>query len=70
VQVLTMTIALAAAVWGLNRVYYARHPVLSLLMNSFWCLYNFGLLSTVFYFNQAEETTPEPSEPALLTISK
>jgi hypothetical protein len=28
-------------------------------MNTFWCLYNFGLLSTVFYFNQAEETNPQ-----------
>jgi cellulose synthase (UDP-forming) len=58
-QILTMTVVLAAAVWGLNRVYYARYPVLALLVNAFWCLYNFGLLATVFYFNQAEETKPE-----------
>jgi hypothetical protein len=57
-----MTVALAAAVWGLNRIYYARYPVLAVSMNTFWCLYNFGLLSTVFYFNRAGETKPqEPS---------
>ena len=61
-QILAMTVALAAAVWGLNRIYYARYPVLAVSMNTFWCLYNFGLLSTVFYFNRAGETKPqEPS---------
>jgi cellulose synthase (UDP-forming) len=54
-QILVMTVVLAAAVWGLNRLYYARYPVVALLVNTFWCLYNFGLLSTIFYFNKAEE---------------
>jgi cellulose synthase (UDP-forming) len=53
-QIAAMTVALAAAVWGLNRLYYIREPALGLLVNIFWCLYNFGLLSTVFYFNNAE----------------
>jgi cellulose synthase (UDP-forming) len=59
-----MTALLAAAVWGLNRVYYVREPVLALLVNIFWCLYNFWLLSTVFYFNRPEEIQPESSVSA------
>jgi cellulose synthase/poly-beta-1,6-N-acetylglucosamine synthase-like glycosyltransferase len=63
-QLLAMTALLAAAVWGLNRVYYVREPVLALLVNIFWCLYNFWLLSTVFYFNRPEEIQPESSVSA------
>jgi cellulose synthase (UDP-forming) len=54
-QILAMTAALAAAIWGLNRLYYIREPAFALLVNIFWCLYNFWLLSHVFYFNRAEE---------------
>jgi len=57
-QLLTMTALLAAAVWGLNRAYYIRDPVPPLLVNVFWCLYNFWLLLTVFYFNRPEEIRP------------
>jgi len=55
-QILAMTATLAAAVWGLNRLYYIREPSLALLVNVFWCLYNFWLVSNVFYFNRAEDT--------------
>ena len=57
-QLLMMTILLAAAVWGLNRLYYIREPAGALLVNIFWCLYNFWLLSTVFHFNKPEELQP------------
>jgi cellulose synthase (UDP-forming) len=63
-QLLTMTALLAAAVWGLNRVYYIRDPVPALLVNVFWCLYNFWLLLTVFYFNRPEEIRPGVSVSA------
>src|SRR6516162_10883893 len=57
-QLLMMTTLLVAAVWGLNRVYYIRQPVAALLVNVFWCLYNFWLLLTMFYFNRPEEIRP------------
>jgi cellulose synthase (UDP-forming) len=58
-QILVMTITLAAAVWGLNRLYYIREPAIALLVNIFWCLYNSWLISKVFYFNRAAEAVPE-----------
>src|ERR1700737_2260511 len=51
-QLLAMAATLAAAVWGLNRLYYIREPSTPILVNMFWCLHNFWLLSTVFYFNK------------------
>lgn len=60
-QILVMTVTLAAAVWGLNRLYYIGEPSLALLVNTFWCIYNFWLLSNVFYFNRAQETGRETS---------
>ena len=63
-QLLTMTALLAAAVWGLNRVYYIRDPVPALSVNVFWCLYNFWLLLTIFYFNRPEEIRPGVSVSA------
>jgi cellulose synthase (UDP-forming) len=63
-QLLMMSSLLAAAVWGLNRVYYIREPVPALLVNVFWCLYNFWLLLTIFYFNRPEEIRPGVSVSA------
>jgi cellulose synthase (UDP-forming) len=62
-QLLAMTATLAAAVWGLNRLYYVRDPIMAILVNTVWCLYNFWLLSTVFHFNQPDETKPRASSP-------
>lgn len=42
-------------VWGMLRFYYEREPASALLVNSFWCLYHFLILSTVLYFNFSEE---------------
>jgi cellulose synthase (UDP-forming) len=58
-QILVMTVTLAAAVWGLNRLFYIREPAIALLVNIFWCLYNSWLISKVFYFNRAEGAVPE-----------
>jgi cellulose synthase (UDP-forming) len=58
-QILVMTVTLAAAVWGLNRLFYIREPAIALLVNIFWCLYNSWLISKVFYFNRAEGAIPE-----------
>jgi cellulose synthase (UDP-forming) len=57
-QVLAMTVTLAAAVWGLNRLFYIQEPAMALLVNTFWCLYNSWLISNVFYFNRAEAAIP------------
>jgi cellulose synthase (UDP-forming) len=63
VQVLAMTITLAAAVWGLNRLFYIREPAMALVVNIFWCLYNCWLISNVFYFNRPDEAVlPQPTE--------
>jgi cellulose synthase (UDP-forming) len=58
-QILVMTVTLAAAVWGLNRLFYIREPAIALLVNIFWCFYNSWLISKVFYFNRAEGAVPE-----------
>jgi len=63
-QLLMMTALLAGAVWGLNRIYYIRQPVAALSVNVFWCLYNFWLLLTMFYFNRPEEIRPGVSVSA------
>lgn len=47
---------LTAAIWGMCRLYYEREPMLAILVNSTWCLYHFGILSSVLYFNHPLET--------------
>lgn len=56
-QLLTAILCFGAVVWGLNRLYYERQPMLAIAVNSFWCLYHFGILSAVLYFNHPEEST-------------
>lgn len=43
-----------AIVWGINRLIYEREPLGGLLVNIFWCLYHFVILSSVLYFNNPE----------------
>jgi cellulose synthase (UDP-forming) len=64
-QALAMTATLAAAIWGLNRLYYVREPVMSLIVNSSWCLYNCWLLSKVFYFNKPEKMEQVSHSPSV-----
>jgi cellulose synthase (UDP-forming) len=69
-QVLAMTVTLAAAVWGLNRLFYIQEPAMALLVNIFWCVYNSWLISNVFYFNRAEAVIPgEMSERSMVNKS-
>jgi len=42
-----------AIVWGLNRFIYEREA--AVLVNSFWALYHFMVLSAIFYFNRPGE---------------
>ena len=47
-----------------DRFYCIRQPVAALSVNVFWCLYNFWLLLTMFYFNRPEEIRPGVSVSA------
>lgn len=53
-QLLLLCAVLAGAVWGVNRIYYERQQVAAVAVNAVWCLYHFGLLVSVFYFNQPD----------------
>jgi cellulose synthase (UDP-forming) len=57
-QVACWALAFASVVWGLNHLYYARDGIAAVSVNLFWSSYNFVLLSTIFYFNNAEEDAP------------
>lgn len=46
---------LAAASWGLARLWFEREPTWALAVNSIWCLYHFVILSSVLYFNHPLE---------------
>ena len=42
-----------AIVWGVNRYIYEREG--AVLVNSFWAVYHFIVLSSIFYFNRSSE---------------
>jgi len=42
--------SLIALIWGINRFVYERN--IAILVNGFWVLYNFLILSSLFYFNR------------------
>lgn len=50
-QVLAALICFAAIVWGGFRLYYEQELFYAILINMIWCSYYFGVLSTIFYFN-------------------
>lgn len=49
-QLTFMLLNFIAAAWGINRFIYEREP--AILVNGFWAFYHFGILSSIFYFNQ------------------
>ena len=51
-QVLMSILCFIAIIWGLNRIIYEKHYIFALSANIFWCLYNFVILSFIFYFNK------------------
>jgi cellulose synthase (UDP-forming) len=53
-QLSLMFLCFAACVWGANRIIYEREPLGGLIVNMFWCLYHFLILSSVLYFNESE----------------
>jgi cellulose synthase (UDP-forming) len=50
-QLLLMLICLSALAWGLERMYFERQPMVGLIANWIWCLYNTLVLSSIFHFN-------------------
>lgn len=53
-QILGMALCISAITWGLERIYFENDEVLGLVGNMVWCLYNLGILSTIFYFNDPD----------------
>ena len=49
-QITMLSLNFIAFAWGMNRFFYERHP--AVLVNGFWALYHFIVLSSIFYFNQ------------------
>jgi cellulose synthase (UDP-forming) len=54
-QLSMWVLSFAAIVWGINRLFYEEVPVVALLANMIWCLYHFGILSSVLYLNDPVE---------------
>jgi cellulose synthase (UDP-forming) len=50
-QLVTAFITFIAFIWGLNRLYYEHEHAMAIIVNSFWCLYHFVILSSILYFN-------------------
>jgi cellulose synthase (UDP-forming) len=50
---------IVAIVWGIHRLIYEPALVTGLLVNIFWCLYHFIMLSAVLYLNNPEEPLKE-----------
>jgi cellulose synthase (UDP-forming) len=55
-QIFLGLLCVSAIVWGIQRMYYEREPFYGLLLNVFWTLYNFILISFFLYFNHSEES--------------
>ena len=53
-QLALAALAFSAIVWGANRLIYERAPITAIVVNMFWCLYQFFILVSIFYFNKPE----------------
>lgn len=62
VQMSMIFISMVAIIWGIQRLYYEQFPFYGLLVNILWTLYNFIMLSSVLYFNHAEEHSLDQKE--------
>jgi len=54
-QLTLATVAFAAVIWGVMRLFYEREPVAAIVMSIFWCLYHIAILGMTLYFNFPEE---------------
>jgi cellulose synthase (UDP-forming) len=51
-QISVILFSFTAVVWGINRFICEREP--AIIINSFWAFCNCAMLSSIFYFNQAD----------------
>jgi cellulose synthase (UDP-forming) len=49
-QMIMIFLNFIAVIWGVNRFIYERE--IAVLINGFWALYHFMVLSSIFYFNE------------------
>lgn len=54
-QIALICLCFFSIVWGIERIYFEREPIVGLTVNIFWCLLNFFVLLSVFYFNNPEQ---------------
>jgi cellulose synthase (UDP-forming) len=54
-QVILAMLCSFTIVWGILRIYYERDPFFGIFFNVFWTVYNLLMISSVLYFNHAEE---------------
>lgn len=55
VQVVMSILIFSAIVWGFNRIIFENSSKLAIGANVFWSIYNFIVLSFLFYFNSPEK---------------
>ncbi|MEW6260501.1 MAG: cellulose synthase, partial [Thermodesulfobacteriota bacterium] len=55
-QVLSAVLCFSALIWGIHRLYYEREPFNAIVVNMLWCVYHLAILSSVFYFNNPQES--------------
>lgn len=56
-QLTIIFISMCAIIWGLQRLYYEKEPYYGLLVNVIWTFFNLMMLSSLLYFNHAEEAS-------------
>ncbi|MGD9972261.1 MAG: glycosyltransferase family 2 protein [Desulfatirhabdiaceae bacterium] len=54
-QLGTAVLCFSAVVWGAHRLAYEPAPAFAILVNMFWCIYHFCILTATLYFNHSEE---------------
>jgi len=54
-QLGTAVLCFGAVVWGAHRLAYEPAPAFAILVNMFWCIYHFCILTATLYFNHSEE---------------
>ncbi|MGM0439902.1 MAG: glycosyltransferase family 2 protein [Chlamydiota bacterium] len=51
-QLLLILLNIGAITWGFHKIYYGQGTSGAIILNSLWCFYNTGILSTIQYFNK------------------
>lgn len=50
-QCFLLLLSIAAITWDISRIIYAGQPIIALLLNGWWCLYNAVILLSLFHYN-------------------